>query len=392
MNAVWWRHAPLAAAAAGVFALMVITGGGDAPPQPPPPEPQARTSPRADGDTAAETINTLIAEVEALDRSLRDLREKNSALRAEADAARARDLLDIKRQLSALENKVDAVGRPPPSASSQFAAPRFVEVGTLTPASLPVGDAAEAPTEEASRPIYTIAPNSIFFDATALTALVGRVPIDGEVRSPFPVKVLVGGDNVAAGGAPIPGLRGMLFSGSAVGDRTLRCVSVELRGATFIFEDGTIENFGDSSWTPGEASIGWLSDAAGLPCLPGALLSNAGRQIAQRVLLGAAEGYAGAGADSQLNRISTPDGGILESLSGDAFQFRRDSAWRSLAGEWARFIAERAADDFDAIYIPPGREVIVHVTSQLPINYVAGGRRLVHGEYKENDRDRVRLD
>ncbi len=93
-----------------------------------------------------------------------------------------------------------------------------------------------------STPLATIPARSTLFDATAMTALIGRVPVSGQVVDPFPVKVIVGDDNLAANGHHIPGLRGIIFDGTARGDWTMGCVSVSLMGATYVFEDGTISH------------------------------------------------------------------------------------------------------------------------------------------------------
>ena len=41
--------------------------------------------------------------------------------------------------------------------------------------------------------------------------------------------------------ACIPGIEGMIWSGTAIGDWTLSCVTGKLESVTFVFEDGTIQ-------------------------------------------------------------------------------------------------------------------------------------------------------
>src|SRR5690606_11268554 len=77
-------------------------------------------------------------------------------------------------------------------------------------------------------PNYTIPARATGFDAVALTALIGRVPVSGSVVDPFPVKLVLGQDNLAANGHHIPGLDGIILDGIAQGDWTLGCVSVKL--------------------------------------------------------------------------------------------------------------------------------------------------------------------
>jgi len=53
----------------------------------------------------------------------------------------------------------------------------------------------EASTTQA---VYTVPTNSTLMGSVAMTALIGRVPIDGTVNDPYPFKVLVGADNLTA--------------------------------------------------------------------------------------------------------------------------------------------------------------------------------------------------
>lgn len=57
-----------------------------------------------------------------------------------------------------------------------------------------------------------------------MTALLGRVPINGTVTDPYPFKVLIGRDNLTANGIDLPDVEGAIVSGTASGDRTLSCV------------------------------------------------------------------------------------------------------------------------------------------------------------------------
>ena len=45
-------------------------------------------------------------------------------------------------------------------------------------------------------PVYTIPRNATLIGSVAMTALVGRVPVQGQVRDPMPFKVIVGKDNL----------------------------------------------------------------------------------------------------------------------------------------------------------------------------------------------------
>ena len=77
---------------------------------------------------------------------------------------------------------------------------------------------------KSAKPVYTVPTNSTLMGSVAMTALIGRVPIDGTVNDPYPFKVLVGPDNLTANGIDIPDVAGAVFSGTASGDWTLSCV------------------------------------------------------------------------------------------------------------------------------------------------------------------------
>src|SRR5690606_8448516 len=71
---------------------------------------------------------------------------------------------------------------------------------------------------ETATPHYTIPARSTLLDNVAMTALIGIVPVDGKLKDPFPVKIIVGNDNLATNGLKIPGLKGAVFEGIAAGN------------------------------------------------------------------------------------------------------------------------------------------------------------------------------
>ena len=66
--------------------------------------------------------------------------------------------------------------------------------------------------------------------------------------------MIAGKDNLAANGLTIPGLQGMIWSGTAIGDWTLSCVSGQLESVTFVFEDGTIQTLSSDDNSLGGSS------------------------------------------------------------------------------------------------------------------------------------------
>ena len=106
----------------------------------------------------------------------------------------------------------------------------------------------------------------------AMTALIGRVPIDGTVNDPYPFKVLIGPDNLTANGIDIPDVAGAVVSGTASGDWTLSRarpdplghVRLQRRHDRTVPEDGNRNRSsgsqGNSANSTTQGGLGWISD------------------------------------------------------------------------------------------------------------------------------------
>jgi len=258
-------------------------------------------------------------------------------------------------------------------------------------------------TQAAPEPAYTVPRNATLVGSTGMTALIGRIPFDGQVEDPFPFKVLVGRDNLAANGLEIPGVYGMVFSGETFGDWALSCVRGKIKSVTYLFDDGTIRTLSsdDNSLTrlasqqQGGASaggantqgastrqnvpLGWISDRRGIPCVTGERISNAGSFLAGRILARAAEAAAnGFGLGQTTRQVSPLTGVNTTTVTGDTAKFAGYNALSGAADEISEYIKERAAQSFDVVYVDTGAEVAVHVDRELPIDYNPSGRRLTY--------------
>lgn len=90
-------------------------------------------------------------------------------------------------------------------------------------------------SEKNAAPVYTLPENSTLVGSRAMTALLGRIPIDGKVTDPYPFKVMIGKDNLTANGIELPDVQGAIVSGTATGDWTLSCVRGAITSITFVF-------------------------------------------------------------------------------------------------------------------------------------------------------------
>ena len=244
-------------------------------------------------------------------------------------------------------------------------------------------------------PVYTVPRNSTLIGSTAMTALMGRVPINGTVEDPYPVKIIVGRENLAANGMELPEVNHMIFSGTATGDWTLSCVRADLTSVTYVFDDGTIQTLsvGDqelenNNRTGNINRLAWISDKRGIPCVSGRRISNAAQFLAGSIFAKGVEAGAKAVADSETTRIVSSQGDTTSSVTGDAV---RNSGFETLSGgasaisEW---LQERQQQSFDVIYVDTGSNVAIHIDAELPINYKPNGRKLRHARNSSQDSHR----
>ena len=243
------------------------------------------------------------------------------------------------------------------------------------------------PEELTIKPVYTLAKNSTLVNSTALTALVGRVPIGSQVTDPYSFKIIIGRDNLIANGIELPEVAYAIASGKAIGDWTLGCVRGDLYSITFVFEDGTIRtvpkapNIYDGGGQSEEIKIGELSDAFGNPCVVGKRITNAYTYLAQRIGITAVSAAAEAAAASQTTTLSSIGGGGFateQTVDGSTADYILGRTIADGTMEVAKWLDERQAQQFDAIYVAPGADVSIHITEQIEIDYDELGRKTNH--------------
>ncbi len=254
-------------------------------------------------------------------------------------------------------------------------------------------------TQEAFIPYYTIPRNATLVNSTAMTALVGRVPIGGQVTDPYSFKVIIGQENLMANGIELPDVAYSIASGKAVGDWTLGCVRGDIFSITFVFEDGTIrtvpkaKDIYEGTASERDIKIAELSDSFGNPCVVGERITNAYTYLAQRMGVVATSAAAEAAAASQTTQTTTVDGsgtGVITVVDGSTSDYILGKTIADGSMEVARWLDERQAQQFDAIYVKPGAMVSMHITEQIEIDYDPQGRKTHHGallggHYRELD-------
>lgn len=250
------------------------------------------------------------------------------------------------------------------------------------------------------RPVYTVPQNSTLMGSTAMTALVGRVPIDGTVNDPYPFKVLVGADNLTANGIDLPDVAGAVVSGTATGDWTLSCVRGQVRSITFVFNDGTVrtlptpEDAAQAKSSSGknnsqsldqiQGGLGWISDPYGIPCIAGDRRSNAKQYIGSQTLVTAA----GAGVATLLGNADESSSGTAVFGSSGSGQFGSATVTGNQAmqqilssgvSDISDWVNKLYGEAFAAIYVQPNAKVAIHIDQELQIDYEIKGRKVKYG-------------
>jgi len=235
------------------------------------------------------------------------------------------------------------------------------------------------------RPVYTIPQNSTLTGSVAMTALLGRVPIDGTVNDPYPFRVIVGKDNLTANGIEIPEVRGAILAGTTTGDWTLSCVRGQVDSITFVFDDGTVRTVptpddpDDGNSSSKKNGIGTLSTPHGLPCIPGERKTNAREFLLTTFLMAGAEGAAdGIAMGETSTQMDT--NGAFTALTGNADKFILGRSASEGLSETRKWIQERFGQTFDAVYVPPGQPVSVLIDVPLPIDYETEGRKVHYAQ------------
>lgn len=245
---------------------------------------------------------------------------------------------------------------------------------------------------EAERPVYTLPQNATLIGSVAMTALIGRVPVDGTVSDPYPFKVLVGADNLAANGLDLPEVAGAVMSGTATGDWTLSCVRGQVESITFVFTDGTLRTLpppqkviSRNAAAPTSGSdklrggLGYLSDPYGVPCIAGLRRSNARQYLGSQSLITAAGAGVAAlfGAD-QSGGTSLISNGATLGLGDNPGQDALNQILARGVGDIRAWVNTLYGEAFAAVYVPPAAQVALHLDQQLTLDYAPSGRRLRH--------------
>jgi integrating conjugative element protein (TIGR03752 family) len=275
---------------------------------------------------------------------------------------------------------------------------------TPIPAADPVvpTSAAGAGVKPEPVPYFTIPENATLAQTTAMTTLVGRVPIDGTVQDPMQFKLVVGRENLAASGHQVPDdIEGVIVSGIAIGDMALSCTEGLIQSLTFVFQDGTIRtvsmrkngasvNFAGGGGGGGgmrgggqgltqAQKLGWISDEFGNPCVPGKFVTNAPQYLTD--LIGAKSisvaGAAVAAAQTTVTNSSSAIGSATATqVTGDRGKYVLGKTVSGGSDEITNWLIRRLNNSFDAVVVRAGAKVAIHIDQSIEIDKEPDGRKL----------------
>ena len=123
--------------------------------------------------------------------------------------------------------------------------------------------------------------------------------------------------------------------------------------------------------------LGYIATEKGNPCLPGRLISNASDYLRDRLIASGVGATAEAFAETQETTIETTNG-ITSVIDGDANDYILGKTISGSLVELNAYLRERQREAVDIVYLAGGQNVVLHVESQIEIDYLPDGRKLDH--------------
>lgn len=332
-------------------------------------------------DSAAEALNTLTTEVAQAKQQISEVVKANENLRQNNQQLQQQLASKLEAQPVEKNDLIQAAESTPKNTSNTG------QVLTVIP-DLTTPSEDTNPEPEKAIPYYTIPANATSVRDHLMTALVGRIPVKGVVTDPYPFKLVVSDDTLAANGLRVPHLKQMIVSGYSEGDLNLVSVRGWVTSLTFVFDDGTITSTTSNDNNIGkftkDNALGYLSDQYGNPFIRGQLITNAPAYLGGNVALGAATGAANAYAQAQVGHQSLPLGGTDSTVTGSVGKYIAGQSLSNATTQVQQWWLDREQQSFDAIYVPTtddkgaAVEITVNFTKEIPINYDPNGRKLAY--------------
>ncbi|MCR9727877.1 TIGR03752 family integrating conjugative element protein [Vibrio parahaemolyticus] len=236
-------------------------------------------------------------------------------------------------------------------------------------------ESGQSVTKKQGTPVYTLHRGAMLANAVSMTALMGRIPLNGQVTDPYPFSMIVGRENLLANGFTLPDVQGAIVTGTVTGDWSLSCVRGVVESMDFIRSDGSIlsypetEDAIDSDFDGSEvktSDLGFLADPNGNPCLTGERISNAPEYLTTQGLLNASTAAANAAAIAQ-QTVSVDGSTTTSSMTGNAAKNAAAESAAAFTSTVSDFIQARMGSSFDIIYTPPGTAASIHLRQPITL-------------------------
>ena len=203
-----------------------------------------------------------------------------------------------------------------------------------------------------------IIPPGAMIPSRTITALIGRIPVDGRVEEAWPFKV-VATDVAHVANFYETEVHGMILEGTAVGDYSFKCVRGKIDRINITLADGRVV-----TTVSAEEGLGWISDAGSNPCLRGLYVSNISEHFGKQTFFEILSSAAKATARAEQTNIVSADGVTRSEITGDELRATFAEGIAGLADS-AREFYEQRGDVWDAVYVEPNQKIVVHITEEV---------------------------
>ena len=92
----------------------------------------------------------------------------------------------------------------------------------------------------------------------------------------------------------------------------------------------------------------------------------------------AIQAAADAAANAETTSVVSDAGSVTRSVTGDSGRFVLGKTVSGGSEEVSKWLMERQSQSFDAVFVPAGTRLAIHVDQELPIDLDTTGRKLSH--------------
>jgi integrating conjugative element protein (TIGR03752 family) len=94
----------------------------------------------------------------------------------------------------------------------------------------------------------------------------------------------------------------------------------------------------------------------------------------------AIQAAAQAAATAETTSVVSDGGGVTNNVTGDVSYFVLGKTLAGGSDEVGKWLMERQSQSFDAVFVPAGTRIAIHVDHEFPIDLDTTGRKLTHAK------------